>query len=152
MTVQPEELLNKAEKFISFGVPAITINGNKKPTLETWTDIRDSNKLPSKELLKQWLTNPLATHLAIVPAGRFLIVDYDGLGEQRLRSRVLPRCSVTVREKFEGTTRTKTPNGGHTLIARDPENYNTKVREIEAWKLAGNGVEHQEVLLLSSEK
>lgn len=147
-----EDLLYKAEKYIIHGVPPITINDDKKPTLETWTDIRDSYKLPSNELLKQWLTNPLATHLAIVSGGRFLIIDYDGLGEQRLRTRVLPRCSVSIQEKFEKTTRTKTPHGGHTLIARDPENYDSKVEEIEAWKLTGSELEHQEVLLLSSEK
>ena len=152
MTLQSEDLLGKAEKYLSYGVPSITIKDDKKPTLDTWTDIRDLHKLPSEELLIQWLTNPLATHLAIVSGGRFLIVDYDGLGEQRLRNRILPRCSTSIQDKFERTTRTKTPHGGHTLIARDPENSDTKVEEIEAWKLTSDELEHQEVLLLSSEK
>ena len=152
MKVEREDLLDKAEKYLSHGVPSITTNDDKKPTLDTWTDIRDSRKLPSKELLTQWLTNPLVTHIAIVSRGRFLIIDYDGLGEQRLRNRILPICSTSIQDKFERTTRTKTPHGGHTLIARDPKNYDTKVEEIEAWKLTGDELEHQEVLLLSSEK
>jgi len=152
LTIQREDLLVKAEKYISHCVPLITVNNNKEPTLGTWTDIRDSYKLPSKELLKTWLVNPLATHLAIISRGRLLVVDYDGLGEQRLRTRILPRCSMVIQEKFERTTRTKTPRRGHTLIARDPENYDTKVEEIQAWKLTSSELEHQEVLLLSSEK
>lgn len=38
----------------------------------------------------------------------------------RVRKYQKEKDKETIQDKFERTTRTKTPHGGHTLIARDP--------------------------------
>ena len=138
-----EELLAAAREYLEHGRKVITINADKKPTLEKWTPLRDMNI--SIEQVNQWLSSPLAERIAILLDNSLLAFDYDGAGEYMFWDKLVPRCSPELQTAFHHTTFTKTPHGGHVLFSIDPDN-NLGVKELEFWH---NGKEHNQALLLS---
>jgi hypothetical protein len=145
------DLLSEAEKYICHGLKPITIKEDKKPTIDTWTPLRDMPNIPLEQV-KQWLSNPLAVRMAVLLDKSWFAFDYDGLGEHRLRTRILPRCPKEIQDAYEATTRTKTPHGGHALFRINPQDFPEGIREIECWSLLGDDTKHNQVLLLSQNK
>lgn len=144
-------ILSEAEKYIQHGKKPIPINEWKKPTIEKWIPWRNEPTIPLEQI-KEWFSNPLAIHLAILLDKSLIAIDYDGLGEERLLNRILPRCPKEVQDAYEITARTRTPHGGHVLFRVNPEDFPEGIPEIECWNLLGNGREHNQVLLLSHTK
>jgi hypothetical protein len=90
-----EELLAAAREYLENGRKVITINADKKPTLEKWTPLRDMNI--SIEQVNQWLSSPLAERIAILLDNSLVAFDYDGAGEYMFWDKLVPRCFLTYR-------------------------------------------------------
>jgi hypothetical protein len=143
-------LLTETEKYIRHGRKVITINEKKKPTLKKWTPYRN---IPiSIEQVKEWLSDPLAVRIAILLDKSLLALDYDGLGEHRLQTRILPRSPKEVQNAFDITVRTRSPHGGHLLFGINAADFPEGIPEIGCWSLLGNGHNHHQVVLLSQNK
>ena len=144
-------LLPEAEELLSNNVrKLVPIDSEKKPALEKWTHLRD--KQASLEQIKLWFSSDLTVGLGIVLDKSWFVFDYDGLGEHRIKTRILPRAPKEIQDAFRITTHTKTPHGGHTLFRINPEDYPQGIKEKECWNLIGNGLQHNQVVLLSQNK
>jgi hypothetical protein len=146
-TATKDTLLAEAKQYLDNGRKVITINAEKKPTLEKWTPLRDMDV--SIEQVNEWLSSPLAERIAVLLDKSLLAFDYDGAGEYIIWDKLVPRCTPELQTAFRQTTLTKTPHGGHVLFGIDAKEFPEGLKEIQCW---WNGKEHNQIILLSQNK
>lgn len=129
------------------------VNSIKKPTDEfgPWTVLR--GKTMDDNYYKTWfIDHANASYLGIVLDSSDLLVglDIDKEGEQVMNAEILPKLSVQLQNKFNRTTRTRTPNGNHKLFRIKREDFPSGVGSVDVWTDPNGG--HSEIKFFGTNK